>query len=208
MKKHSPDNIKEILKSVVKKLDKREQEEADIYEIWEKVAGKRAAKHSKPSSIKAGRMLVNVSEPAWLYELTLGKRKLTEWHGQVMKLVTGIMLASFGILFLTNYKLLENVVTPILLLVSSLVATAIISIVWKKYFVKKRKAVLPKSKEKVNKFEKEFLEYLEVKHSKDILLPLKEGKLTDHITETLEEVAKDIADKYESGNEDEEVRSD
>jgi len=44
-----------------------------------------------------------------IFVFTLGKRKLTEWHGQVMKLVTGIMLSSFGVIFLTNYKLLENV---------------------------------------------------------------------------------------------------
>ena len=90
-----------------------------------------------------------------IFVFTLGKRKLTEWHGQVMKLVTGIMLASFGILFLTNYKLLENVVTPILLLVFSLVTTAVISNIWKKYVIKKREITPPKSKEKVEKLEKE-----------------------------------------------------
>ena len=90
-----------------------------------------------------------------IFVFTLGKRKLTEWHGQIMKLVTGIMLASFGILFLTNYKLLENVVTPILLLVFSLVTTAVISTVWKKYVVKKREITLHESKEKVEKLEKE-----------------------------------------------------
>ncbi len=73
-----------------------------------------------------------------IFVFTLGKRKLTEWHGQVMKLVTGIMLASFGILFLTNYKLLENVVTPILLLVFSLVTTAVISTIWKKRMNRKK----------------------------------------------------------------------
>ena len=72
-----------------------------------------------------------------------------------MKLVTGIMLASFGVIFLTNYKLLENIVTPILLLVFSLVTTAVISTFWKKYVVKKREITPPKSKEKVEKIEKE-----------------------------------------------------
>jgi F-type H+-transporting ATPase subunit alpha len=48
----------------------------------------------------------------------------------------------------------------------------------------------------VKEFENEFLEFLEVNHSKDVLKPLKEGKLTDQITNTLEEVAKDIAEKY------------
>ena len=68
-----------------------------------------------------------------LFIITLGKRKLSEWHGQIMKLETGIMLASFGFIFLFDYKLLENIVTPILLLASSLIATFIISRIWKKF---------------------------------------------------------------------------
>lgn len=72
-----------------------------------------------------------------IFVFTLGRRKLTEWHGQVLKLLTGIMLASFGVLFLVDYKILENVVTPVLLLVFSLVATFVISFIWKKYIDKK-----------------------------------------------------------------------
>ena len=68
-----------------------------------------------------------------LFIITLGKRKLSEWHGQIMKLETGIMLASFGLIFLFDYKLLENIVTPILLLTFSLVATFVISRIWKKF---------------------------------------------------------------------------
>lgn len=68
-----------------------------------------------------------------IFVITLGKRKLTEWHGQIMKLVSGLMLTMFGIIFLTNYQLLENVITPILLLLISLTATAIISFLYKKY---------------------------------------------------------------------------
>lgn len=67
-----------------------------------------------------------------IFVVTLGRRKLSEWHGQLLKLMTGIMLASFGILFLVNYQLLENVLTPILLLVTSVLATLIISQLWKR----------------------------------------------------------------------------
>jgi len=48
---------------------------------------------------------------------------------------------------------------------------------------------------KVKQFESEFLELLSVKH-KDLLDSLKKGILTDEITNTLEEVAKDVAFKY------------
>jgi hypothetical protein len=67
-----------------------------------------------------------------LFVITLGKRKLTEWHGQIMKLISGIMLSSFGIIFLVDYQLLENVLTPIIMLLISLALTAVISIIWKK----------------------------------------------------------------------------
>ena len=81
---------------------------------------------------------------------TLGKRKLSEWHGQIMKLETGIMLASFGLIFLFDYKLLENIVTPILLLVSSLIVTFIISRIWKKFMGEDGTLDLSKIKEKFN----------------------------------------------------------
>jgi len=68
-----------------------------------------------------------------VFVLTLGRIKLSEWHGRFLKLLTGIMLASFGALFLIDYQILENIVTPILLLVFSLLATFVISFVWKRY---------------------------------------------------------------------------
>jgi len=49
--------------------------------------------------------------------------------------------------------------------------------------------------EKVKEFETEYLDYLELKH-KDVLADLAQGKLSDKITETLEKVAKDTAEKY------------
>jgi len=67
-----------------------------------------------------------------IFVFTLGRIKLSEWHGQILKLLTGIMLTSFGILFLLDYTILENVVTPILLLIFSLVATFVISKIWKR----------------------------------------------------------------------------
>ena len=49
--------------------------------------------------------------------------------------------------------------------------------------------------DKVHNFEIEYLELLEVKH-KALLKDLKEGKITDQITNTLEKVAMEIAEKY------------
>lgn len=72
-----------------------------------------------------------------IFVVTLGHRKLTEWHGRILKLFSGIMLGSFGMLFLIDYTILENIATPILLLVFALVATAVITSIWKRYIDKK-----------------------------------------------------------------------
>jgi len=68
-----------------------------------------------------------------VFVYTLGRRKLTEWQGQKLKLLSGIMIFSFGLLFIIDYTLLENVAAPILLLVASIISTLIISYIWKKY---------------------------------------------------------------------------
>ena len=72
-----------------------------------------------------------------IFVVTLGRRKLTEWQGQILKLFSGILIVSFGIIFLVDFKILENVATPILLLVFSLVATLVISFIWKNYIRRK-----------------------------------------------------------------------
>ena len=48
---------------------------------------------------------------------------------------------------------------------------------------------------KVNEFEKEFLDAMERKH-KSTLDALKAGQFTDEITKTLEDCAKDLLAKY------------
>jgi thiol-disulfide isomerase/thioredoxin len=68
-----------------------------------------------------------------VFVFTLGKIKLSEWHGRILKLVSGIMMVSFGVLFLIDFKILQNVVTPVLLLVFSLLATLVISYIWKRH---------------------------------------------------------------------------
>ena len=67
-----------------------------------------------------------------IFIITLGHRKISEWHGRILKLFSGIMLGSFGALFLIDYSILENIATPILLLFFALLMTIIISQIWKK----------------------------------------------------------------------------
>ncbi|HSP12706.1 MAG TPA: F0F1 ATP synthase subunit alpha [Salegentibacter sp.] len=49
--------------------------------------------------------------------------------------------------------------------------------------------------DKVKEFEKDYLEFLDTKH-RDVLDGLKAGKLTDEITDTLTQVAKELSEKY------------
>jgi F-type H+-transporting ATPase subunit alpha len=51
--------------------------------------------------------------------------------------------------------------------------------------------------EKVKEFERDYLEFLNAKH-RDVLDLLKQGKLTDEITDTLMAVCKDLAAKYKA----------
>ena len=72
-----------------------------------------------------------------IFVFTLGRLKLNEWHGRVLKLLSGVMLVSFGVLFIVDFGLLQNVVTPIILLVFSIVFTYVVSFIWKKRFSEK-----------------------------------------------------------------------
>ena len=68
-----------------------------------------------------------------LFTFTLGKTKLSEWQGQQLKLLSGLMLLFFGVCFLIDYQLLETVWTPIALLGLSALLTLVFSWLWKKH---------------------------------------------------------------------------
>lgn len=50
--------------------------------------------------------------------------------------------------------------------------------------------------DQVKAFETDYLNFLEMKHREDVLDVLKSGKLTEDVTDTLQKVAKEIAEKY------------
>jgi thiol-disulfide isomerase/thioredoxin len=71
-----------------------------------------------------------------VFAFTLGAMKLSEWRGRQLKLFSGGMLLSMGIVLIGNYMLLENLLTPIVLMIANIVATLLISFIWKKYKLK------------------------------------------------------------------------
>jgi hypothetical protein len=51
---------------------------------------------------------------------TIGTMKLTEWRGRVLKLISGVMMFSLGLVLLINPEMLNNLVYTVVLLLSVL----------------------------------------------------------------------------------------
>ncbi len=64
--------------------------------------------------------------------VTLGARKLTEWQGRQLKLVSGLMMLSLGAVLTVNPALLNNVLTSIVLLAGVIGVSWIIIMIMKK----------------------------------------------------------------------------
>ncbi len=69
-----------------------------------------------------------------LFVVTLGRRKISEFQGRVLKLFSGIFILSFGIIFLYDYMIFHMISTPIIILILSIVLTVIIASIWKQYY--------------------------------------------------------------------------
>jgi hypothetical protein len=64
--------------------------------------------------------------------ITLGRWKLSEWQGRILKLFSGIMMFSLGVSLLIKPDILKNFLITIGILVTSIVISYIISFIWKK----------------------------------------------------------------------------
>jgi len=63
--------------------------------------------------------------------ITLGKWKLSEFQGRVLKLFSGIMIFSLGEILLLKPEVLHDLTTSLLIIASCLVVTVIVSQIWK-----------------------------------------------------------------------------
>ena len=64
---------------------------------------------------------------------TLGSRKLTEWQGRVLKLLSGLMMFCLALVLLINPAFLQNAMFSVLLLIGITVITAVIVKTTKKH---------------------------------------------------------------------------
>jgi len=67
-----------------------------------------------------------------LFTFTLGARKLSEWQGRVLKLVSGMMMLLLGLVLLVNPGLLGNAVAAIAILLLALTAAGLIVLLYRR----------------------------------------------------------------------------
>lgn len=61
-----------------------------------------------------------------MFSITLGAKKLTEWQGQVLKLISGLMMLGLGLVILISPSLLSNIFVAVGLLAVTLASAGII----------------------------------------------------------------------------------
>ena len=64
--------------------------------------------------------------------ITLGARKLAEWQGRKLKLVSGLMMLSLGVILIVNPALLNNVLASVVLLVGVVLAAGLMIVIMRK----------------------------------------------------------------------------
>jgi thiol-disulfide isomerase/thioredoxin len=67
------------------------------------------------------------------FAITLGAKKLTEWQGQILKLISGMMMLCLGLLLIIKPELLNNILVTSGLLGTSLLLSGIIIYATKKF---------------------------------------------------------------------------
>ena len=76
MKKDSKP-LEGMLTGIIKDLGTKERfGEEEIAALWADVAGEKAARHTRPVSLKKGSLVVNVDGSSWLYELSVHKGEI------------------------------------------------------------------------------------------------------------------------------------
>ncbi len=72
-------HIRDTVKAVFENIERVRvggTDKLDIFCVWEKAAGGKAAKHSSPAGLKDKTLVVNVDSTAWIYQLRLQEESL------------------------------------------------------------------------------------------------------------------------------------
>jgi predicted nucleic acid-binding Zn ribbon protein len=82
MSSRQPQAISEIIKDFFEggikgeRVADRMHRAQDIDRLWRKAVGKKIARHTQAVSLRRERLVVNVDNPGWAYELSLKKKSL------------------------------------------------------------------------------------------------------------------------------------
>jgi len=76
-----------------------------------------------------------------IFVVTLGARKLTERHGQVLKLISGMMMLCLGLVLLIKPEVLTDVSTAVIILITALATSGILVFITD--WIRARKAPYP-----------------------------------------------------------------
>ena len=75
-----------VLKNIISSLGgKGKFTEEDLVAAWEVAVGERAASHSRPMALIGSRVVINVDDSGWLYELTIQKKELLKKLSEELK---------------------------------------------------------------------------------------------------------------------------
>jgi len=86
MPKDKTKPIKGIVQGVLKGWKKDKVFKKDLIEkAWRKIAGKKAMKHTKIASLRSGRLIIEVDESAWIYQLSMKKHDLLKSMNEVLE---------------------------------------------------------------------------------------------------------------------------
>ena len=74
------------LKNIISSLSAGDKftEEA-LSAAWDDIVGKKGASHSRPKLLRGSRLIINVDDSSWLYELTIQKKELIKKLGEKLK---------------------------------------------------------------------------------------------------------------------------
>jgi predicted nucleic acid-binding Zn ribbon protein len=77
MGRETENPLEDVLKNIISGITKKGGlTEEDVAAAWDSAVGEKAARHSKPRSLKGSRLIVNVDGSSWLYELTVRKKEI------------------------------------------------------------------------------------------------------------------------------------
>lgn len=75
-----------VLKNIISGVSgKAVATQENVRAAWESAVGKKAAKHSRPRSLAGSRLIVNIDDSSWLYELTVRKKEILKKLGETLK---------------------------------------------------------------------------------------------------------------------------